>query len=535
MKKKYCLLFTLAMTGLVIASCDAGVKEVNIVPRPASVQVTSGTFTLAPTTVIHVTEELAPACRFFADLVARSLGTPLEIKQGEGRGKAINVARDASLGEEAYTLTVQRRSIEIKAGGPAGVFHAFQTLRQLLPAGVERGEAAKSLPVQGVVIEDAPRFAYRGMMLDVSRHFFPVEEVKAFIDMLALHKINRLHWHLTDDQGWRVEIKRYPRLTEIGSTRERTVIGKNTGRYDSIPHGGFYTQEQLKEVVAYAAERYITVIPEIELPGHASAALASYPALGCTGGPYKVASTWGVFDEVFCAGKEETFAFLEGVLEEVLPLFPSEYIHIGGDECPKTAWKKCRRCQARIKAEGLADEHELQSYFVKRIERFLNARGKKLIGWDEILEGGISRTATVMSWRGTKGGIEAARLGNQVVMTPNSHLYFDYYQSRDTKQEPYAIGGFVPIEKVYELEPTEGLNDEQARLVQGAQANLWTEYVATLSHAQYMALPRLAALAEVTWSPRESRDYNDFLKRAIVLTDRYEALGYNFARHILNQ
>jgi hexosaminidase len=373
------------------------------------------------------------------------------------------------------------------------------------------------------------------MMLDVARHFFPVEDVKTFIDMLALHKINRFHWHLTDDQGWRIEIKKYPRLTEIGSTRPETVIGKNTSNYDATPHGGFYTQEQVKEIIQYAADRFITVIPEIELPGHASAALASFPELGCTGGPYRVATSWGVFDEVFCAGNEATFKFLEGVLEEVVALFPSEYIHIGGDECPKKYWKKCWKCQARIKAEKLANEHELQSYLVKRVERYLNAHGKKLIGFDEILDGGISPTATVMAWRGISGGIEAARLGNRAVMTPNSHVYFDYYQSRDTSEEPFAIGGYIPVEQVYSLDPTGGMNEQEARMIWGAQANLWTEYISTISHVQYMILPRVAALAEVTWTPQGRRDYSDFRQRAIILLDRYKALGYNFASHILTE
>ena len=536
--KKINLLFLPAMISLIIASRPAGAQEeVNVIPRPVKVQVEKGKFALTPATVINVIgdADVAPACRLFSDLLAQSIGTPLEIKTGKKeQRRAINVSVNPSLGEEAYTLDVRERSVDIAGGSARGVFYAFQTLRQLLPIGVEKGEAFASLDIRCMKIEDEPRFAYRGMMLDVARHFFSVADVKTYIDMLALHKMNRFHWHLTDDQGWRIKIEKFPLLTEVGSTRPETVIGKNTGRYDSIPHGGFYTREDIEEVVQYAAERYVTVIPEIELPGHASAALASYPSLGCTGGPYKVATWWGVFDEVFCAGKEETFAFLEAVLDEVIDLFPSEYVHIGGDECPKTRWKKCRACQARIKAEKLADEHELQSYFVKRIERFLNSRGKKLIGFDEILEGGISRTATVMSWRGTAGGIEAARLGNPVVMSPNSHAYFDYYQSRDTKAEPFAIGGFVPLEKVYSLNPTEGLNEQEARMVQGVQANLWTEYISTISHVQYMVLPRMAALSEVGWTPGEQRSYDNFRKRAIVLTDRYAALGYNFARHIFD-
>ena len=373
-------------------------------------------------------------------------------------------------------------------------------------------------------------------MLDVCRHFFTVDEVKTFIDMLALHKLSVFHWHLTDDQGWRIEIKKYPELTKIGSQRKQTVIGKNTGKYDGTPYGPyFFTQEEIKDVIQYAADRYITIIPEIELPGHALAALATYPELGCTGGPYEVCQMWGVFPEVFCPGNEKTFEFWEGVLDEVAELFPGEIIHIGGDECPRDAWKKCKKCQARMKQENMKEEGELQDYTVHRIEGYLKEKGKRIIGWDEILEGDVSKTAIVMSWRGKTGGIKGAKRGNEVVMVPNDYAYFDYYQSKDVDKEPFSIGGFVDVAKVYSLDPTEGLTVEEGKKIIGVQANLWAEYITTFSHAQYMLLPRMAALAEVAWTPQADREYSNFLNRAKLLTQRYEALGYNFAKHILQE
>ena len=514
-------------------------QEVNIIPQPQQVTMADGGFTLSPKTVINVikgADDLTPACTFMSTLVEKSFGQPLSVVNGEMKRDAINIAVDPSMRADAYDLTVGKKAIDIKAGSSKAVFYAMQSLRQMMPVGVEKGEKMDKIRIQNVWIQDEPRLAYRGTMLDVCRHFFTVDEVKTFIDMLALHKLSVFHWHLTDDQGWRIEIKKYPKLTEIGSQRKQTVIGKNTGKYDGTPYGPyFFTQEEIKDVIQYAADRYITIIPEIELPGHALAALASYPELGCTGGPYEVCQMWGVFPEVFCPGNEKTFEFWEGVLEEVAELFPGEIIHIGGDECPRDAWKKCKNCQARMKKEKLKEEGDLQNYVVHRIEEFMKTKGKRILGWDEILEGDVSKTAIVMSWRGKKGGIEGAKRGNEVVMVPNDYAYFDYYQAKPVENEPFGIGGYVPVEKVYSLDPTEGLTPEEGEKIIGVQANLWAEYITTFSHAQYMLLPRMAAIAEVGWTPVAKKDYDNFLKRAKLMTQRYEALGYNFAKHILQE
>lgn len=512
-------------------------QAVCIIPQPQHLEIVDGGFSLSSKTVINIVksaDDLQPACTFLSKLVEKSLGQALIVNRGEAQKNAVNIAVDPSMEEDAYELTVSDKSIDIRGGSSKAVFYSIQSLRQMMPVGIEKGEQMSKIRIQNVKIQDSPRFSYRGGMLDVCRHFFTVEEVKNYIDILALHKLSVFHWHLTEDQGWRIEIKKYPELTQIGSLRKQTVIGKNSGKYDGVPYGPyFFTQDQIKEIIQYASDRYITIIPEIELPGHALAALATYPELGCTGGPYEVSQMWGVFPQVFCAGNEKTFEFLENVLTEVAELFPSDIIHIGGDECPKDAWKKCKKCQKRIKKEKLKNEEELQSYVIHRIEAFLKTKGKKIIGWDEILEGGVSPTAIVMSWRGKKGGIMAAQKGNNVVMTPNDYVYFDYYQSKDIKNEPFGIGGFVDVAKVYSLDPTEGLTEEQGKKVIGVQANLWTEYVSTFSHAEYMLLPRLAALSEVAWTALDKKDYNNFLDRARLLTQRYEALGYNYAKHIM--
>ena len=469
-----------------------------------------------------------------AAYMQRAAGLTLRTAPG-GRSRGNIVLREApAAGQpEGYTLQVNRDSVVLSGTG-AGVFHGLQTLRKAVAKGP--GGAARRLP--GVTINDAPRFAYRGVHLDVSRHFFTVDEVKSFIDMMALHNMNRLHWHLTDDQGWRIEIKKYPALTQVGARRKETVIGHNSGRYDGQPYGGYFTQEQAREVVRYAKERHITVVPEIDLPGHMQAALAAYPHLGCTGGPYEVWTKWGVSDNVLCAGNDSVLTFIDDVLREITGIFPSEYIHIGGDECPKTQWKQCPRCQARIQALGLksdnrhSKEEYLQSYIIRHGGQTLSALGRKMIGWDETLEGGLAPGATVMSWRGEAGGIEAARQGHDVIMTPNSYLYFDYYQSDDRTHEPLAIGGYVPLERVYSYQPLPASlpPGEQARII-GVQANHWTEYIPSLQHLQYMALPRWAALAEVQWSPAEARNYDRFLARLPQLTALYDAEGYNYARH----
>jgi len=437
---------------------------------------------------------------------------------------------------EAYRLRVSPGEIELEASALPGTFYGLHTLGQLIPGlgselGREHSEPGAASPwsIPAVHIEDIPRFPYRGMHLDVGRHFFPVPFVKRYLDLLAAYKMNVFHWHLTEDQGWRMEILRYPRLTEVGSCRAETILEKNFDPYvgDGIPYCGHYTQEEIREVVAYARDRFITVMPEIEMPGHSVAALAAYPELACTPGPFQVHTVWGVTRDIFCPS-EETFTFLEGVLEEVMELFPSPYIHIGGDEAPKDRWRESELAQEVIRQEGLADEDELQSWFIRRIETFLNANGRNLMGWDEILEGGLAPNATVMSWRGTAGGIEAARAGHDVVMTPNSHVYFDHYQG-DSLQEPLAIGGFSPLERVYAFEPVpEELTAAEARHVLGGQANLWTEYIKTPEHAEYMLLPRMLALAEVVWSPAGRRHWEEFTRRIPPHLERLDAAGINY-------
>ena len=452
-----------------------------------------------------------------------------------GCGKSVNIKEkpdikvriNQKLGAEEYYLDTHKGRIEITAGSEAGVFWARQTLAQMV------AQCGDVLP--GVRIHDYPKFPYRGAHLDCCRHFFSVDEVKQFIDILALHKINVFHWHLTEDQGWRAEIKQYPKLTEVGSVRKETLVGHyGSNTYDGTPYGGFYTQDEMRDVVTYAAERFITVVPEIEMPGHASAALASYPELGCRGKdyPYEVQTTWGVFPEVFCAGNPETVTFLEGVLDEICDIFPSEYIHIGGDEAPREEWEKCPKCQALMKEKGFTREAELQSYLITTVEQYLAGKGRKIIGWDEILEGGVSQNATVMSWRGAKGGIEAAKLGNDVIMTPNSYFYFDYYQTkgREENGEPLAIGGYLPLRKCYEFDPYDQLNDEEKAHIKGIQANLWTEYIATFDHVQHMVLPRMAALAEVAWNPEGRTGYNAFVGRIEkALLPIYCERGYHYA------
>lgn len=460
------------------------------------------------------------------------------IAAGEQVTNAITLGLDPGIAnKEGYVLTTTPEGISINGQTENGVFYGIQTLRKSIPAEAK----GATILIPAGEIKDEPRFPYRGMHLDVGRHFFPIEFIKKYIDLLALHNMNTFHWHLTEDQGWRIEIKKYPKLTEIGSQRSRTVIGKNTQEYDNTPYGGFYTQEEAKEIVKYAQERYITVIPEVDLPGHMLAALAAYPELGCTGGPYEVCPRWGVFEDVLCIGNDKTMQFLEDVMSEIIEIFPSEYVHIGGDEAPRDRWKECPKCQARIKAEGLkADknhtaEDRLQSYCMTRIEKFLNSKGRRIIGWDEILEGDVAPNATVMSWRGMEGGIEAAQLGHDVIMTPTSFCYFDYYQTADTQDEPLGIGGYVPIEKVYSLEPVPAaLTKEQSKHILGAQANLWTEYIASTEHVEYMILPRMAALAEVQWTQPEKKDFKDFTTRLARLMKFYQRDGFNYAKHVFD-
>ena len=481
--------------------------------------------------------EMKRNAELLAEYIKEKTNLELKVTDVAAEGAITLAVGEAGDNAEGYSLTVDAKGVNITGASPAGVFYGMQTLRKALPI-TEGGK----IELPAVTINDYPRFSYRGAHLDVSRHFFTTDSIKRFVDMLALHNLNRFHWHLTDDQGWRIEIKKYPELTTVAAQRDETVIGKNSPEYDGKHYGPFfYTQEECREIVAYAAERHITVIPEIDLPGHMQAALAAYPEYGCTGGPYEVWKMWGVSDNVLCAGNDATLSFIEDILSEVIEVFPSEYIHIGGDECPKTQWEKCPKCQARIKALGIKgdDKHTaemyLQSFVINHAEKFLNSKGRQIIGWDEILEGGLAPNATVHSWRGVEGGIEAAKQGHDCIMSPTTFMYFDYYQTKYTENEPLAIGGYVPVEKVYSFEP---INDTLAVDVQkhiiGVQANLWTEYVPTYSHVEYMELPRMAALCEVQWCKPENKDFNDFKQRLLPLIKLYEKKQYNYAKHILD-
>lgn len=508
------------------------VGSVDIVPEPSDIRVGEGVFSLTRRTEIRLSDgdsSLARAAGFFGELAGKSLGRPLAVVRGGGQESGTICVALGDLPAEAYVLSVRSDRIDLTGGSPAGVFYGFQTLRQMLPESALRGEKARAIDLPVVEIRDEPRIGYRALLLDVGRHFFGPEEVKSVIDLMAMHKLNRLQWHLTEDQGWRIEIRKYPELTRRGAWRDRSDLRPaENGRpeKDPQPYGGYYTQQQVREIVCYAVDRFIEIVPEIEMPGHAMAALASYPWLGCLGEGYEVPSLWGVKEDVYCAGKDSTFVFLEDVLTEVTDLFPYGLVHIGGDECPKARWKECPRCQRRMRDEGLGSEEELQSYFVRRIERFLASRNRQMVGWDEIRQGGLSETAIVLSRKREQGLRSALENGNDVIMTPYLNCYFDYYQgSRET--EPLAFGGFLPLRTAYDLDPFEGLNAEQSRRILGVQCNLWTEFVATLDHAEYMLLPRLAAFAERAWTGGEG-NYPDFLRRLESLSRLYDAQGYEY-------
>ena len=526
-------------------------QNLSIIPQPVSVKPGNGTFVLSKKTVLAARdEEDRKTARLFNDYLKQVYGFTLDIDKQEGKNfirfstKKFIKAPD----KDAYSLNVTANGIAIDGDTYTGTFYGMQTLIQLLPVDPP---AMTSLSIPFVSVQDYPRFAYRGLHLDVCRHFTPIPFVKKYIDYIALHKMNYFHWHLTDDQGWRIEIKKYPRLTTVGGFRNGTLIGRYPGTgNDNQTYGGFYTQDEIKEIVQYAADRHITVIPEIEMPGHSSAAIAAYPYLSCfpeeptkiptspstesvqqqaNGRKKLVQETWGVFEDVFCAGNDSTFLFLQDVMDEVLPLFPSTYIHVGGDECPKENWKRCPKCQARIRQLGLKDEHELQSYFIQRMEKYLNSKGRTLIGWDEILEGGLAPNAVVMSWRGEQGGIDAAKQNHQVIMTPGNYVYFDHSQTKN--EDSITIGGYTSVEKVYSYEPVpKELNDSQAKYVMGAQANLWTEYIKYPSKIEYMIFPRLSALSEVLWSPKERRNWNDFEQRLQTQFKRYDRWKANYSK-----
>lgn len=535
-RKFFCIsaiLFTLS-----ILACTNTVKTngtINIIPKPVYIEPGNGVFKLTANTKIVLlfnSNGMPYATNLINEVVKPFFKKKLQIiEASETSNNNINISYNKLFADEEYALSISAEQIAISASTAKGVFYAFESLRQLIPLSAYNKTIIDTIELPSVNVNDKPTFSYRGMMFDVVRHFYTVEEIKQTIDILALHKMNRFHWHLTDDQGWRIEIKKYPKLTEIGSIRNETLIGHldYSNTYDGKPYGGFYTQNEIKEVVRYAQERFITVIPEIELPGHAVAALTAYPYLGCKGSGYSVYTKWGVSHDVFCAGKDSTFKFFEDILTEVMELFPSEYIHIGGDECPKTEWEKCPACQARIKKEGLKNEIMLQGYVTNRVEKFLNQHGRKIIGWDEILEGNVTPGATIMSWRGSEGGIEAAKKGNYAIMSPHRFVYLDYFQTYDSIDGQVKTGAYLPLEKVYSFDPYDQLNTQEQKFILGVQANLWTEYITTYSYAQYMMLPRLSALAEVGWS-YDRKDYNDFKTRLKSLSGLFDVMGYNYAK-----
>ena len=519
---------------LSMLSAHAADANYNVVPLPKSVVMAKGlpfNLTNATTIVYEGTNpEMKRNARFLSEYIQQASGIKTAVlDKRDKKAAAIVLTIDPKVaGAEAYRLSVNNKQVTIAASTPAGVFYGIQTLRKSLP--VQTTGEAITLPA--VTVADAPRFGYRGMMLDCARHFFPLSFVKKFIDILAMHNMNVFHWHLTEDQGWRLEIKSHPELTAKSSMRSGTVIGHNATVDDSIPHGGFYTQQEAREIVEYARQRHITVIPEIDMPGHMLAALAAYPELGCTGGPYEVGHRWGVYKDVLCLGKESTYKFVQDVIDEVVDIFPAKYFHIGGDESPTVMWEKCPKCLQKAKDENTDIKH-LQQYFTNRVEKYLNGKGKSIIGWDEILEGKINQSATIMSWRGVEPGLKAAKQGHDVIMTPSSHVYFDHYQAKDTKHEPDAIGGCSPVEKVYSYEPLpDTLSAEAKNHIKGVQANLWTEYIPFTTQAEYMVLPRMAALAEVQWTPVAKKNFDDFSKRALRLSDLYDRYGYQYARHL---
>ena len=543
MMKKLLLTFV-AVVSLVACATSVENPEITVVPYPNELIVGEGTFDAKGAAVTY-DEALDSASVKVINALAQRLSfvTGVETAVSAGQSdKGFVFVLNAEIPSEAYTLDVTPEAVRVEASGLRGFNYAVQTIRQLLPLEVFASEPSPRTKwtIPAVQIKDEPRFAYRGLHFDEGRHFFGVDEVKRYLDIMELHKLNTLHWHLTEDQGWRIEIKKYPLLAEIGSVRKGTCIKKEWENLDGVPYGGYYTQEQIREVVAYAASKGITVIPEIDLPGHMLGALAAYPELGCTGGPYEVWTRWGVSPDVLCAGNEKVYEFLEDVLLEVCELFPSEYIHIGGDECPKSSWEKCPKCQAMIKKLGLKDkdgesaEHYLQSYVITRIEKFLNSKGRKIIGWDEILEGGIAPNATIMSWHGDNPGWKAAAMGHDAIMTPNYCMYFDKYQSTDESKEPFGIGGYLPVDKVYAYEPCkEGMTEAEKAHILGVQANMWTEYIASADHLYYMLLPRLAALSEVQWCKEGRKDWERFYAACDHYCQMYKTMGYSYAPHIL--
>lgn len=506
--------------------------DYNVVPLPNSVTMTGDKpFELTTSTTVAYPEgnkDMERNAQFLARYVNDATGIALSVVPGKAK-KGIRLVLDKKVsGEEAYTIQVDKKCVTIAGSTPKGVFYGVQTLRKSLPVG-----AATVVRLPSVKISDSPRFVHRGMMLDCSRHFFPLEFVKRYIDLIAMHNMNVFHWHLSDDQGWRIEIKKYPELTIKGSRRSGTVIGYNTALDDSIPYGGYYTQEQAREIVEYARQRYVTVIPEIDMPGHMLAALATYPELGCTGGPYEVGHRWGIYKDVLCVGNDKIYDFCDGVLDEIMQIFPSKLIHIGGDETPTEVWEKCPKCIKRAEDNNMTVK-QVQSYFTSRIEKYVNSRGRRIIGWDEILGGDISQSAVIQSWRDTKHGRIAAEAGHDVIMSPTSHCYFDYSQAdeKNSKYEPTLCGGYIPVEKVYAFEPCdENLPESYRPHILGVQANIWAEYLLYPNQVEYQALPRMAALAEVQWTSGK-KDYQAFLKRLNRLVNFYDLYKLTYAKHL---
>ena len=537
--KRIISFFCVMIVSMCVSSvyADNAEADYHVVPLPESIKISGGKpFILNASSDIvyaHGDSLLKRNAIFLAEYVKKSVGLSLVVQSHSLKSDGnIFLRIDKKInGDEAYKIEIDKHNIIVSGKTANGVFYGIQTLRKSLPI----IQHAENVVMPSAMISDTPRFAYRGMMLDVARHFFPVDFVKEYIDLLALHNMNTFHWHLTDDQGWRIEIKKYPLLTKIGSIRKHTTLGRNSSLNDDTQYGGFYTQQQAREIVEYAKERYITVIPEIDMPGHMLGALAAYPELGCTGGPYQVSGNWGVFDDILCAGNEKTYQFIQDVMDELMDIFPSKYIHLGGDEAPKTRWTTCEKCQGLIKSLGIKGDKEctaenrLQGYLVSRIEKYLNQKGRKIIGWDEILEGDVQKSATIMSWRGVDGGIKASRLGHDAIMTPVSYCYFDYYQTDKTWNEPLLIGGNLNIEKTYSYQPVpDSLTAAEKKHIIGVQANLWTEYIVCPSLAEYQVLPRMAALSEVQWMQYDKKNYADFRKRLERLLQVYKLYGYKY-------
>ena len=490
---------------------------------------------------------------FLKDYVEKATGISMALKpymanktkkaariKGDGHTLWLTINAEIT-NDEGYRLTVNDRLVRIEGRTAQGVFYGIQTLRKSLPIILEterndNSGVTNQVELPAVVINDQPRFAYRGMHLDVSRHFFGIDVVKEYLDIMALHNMNTFHWHITDDQGWRIEIKKYPKLAQLGSQRKHTVIGRNMGVYDDTPYGGYFTQDEAREVVQYAKDRYITVIPEVDMPGHMLGALKAYPELGCTGGPYETEGRWGVFEDILCAGNEQTYQFINDVLDELMDIFPSQIFHIGGDEAPRERWEKCPKCQQRIRELGLkgdgkyAAEAKLQGYFTNRVENYLISKGRRIIGWDEILEGDVNASAMIMSWRGVKGGLEAAEKGHDVVMAPTSHGYFDYYQTNpEDWNNPTLFKAYLPMERVYSLDPSpDSLSVVAKKHIIGAQANIWTEYIAYKNLLEYQMLPRAAAMSEVQWVMPKQKNYGDFLERERQMLNIYQLYNYTY-------